>query len=221
MGKQVIQSELFRVFLLEDEAPLRADLSAVLKDRLPGTRVIAVGTTEEALQILSQQSDFTLGILDIRIPLRRGMQPEADPQVADRLREMAVACLLITAFRESEDVQAYLRNRSLVDPPVAVIEKSLTSGGLIGELTRHVRGWFTRQASNRITDCINELFGPSAMSSGPRSGTAALIEAQQEIVAHWPYLDEAARDLVRRWFVVRELGDNTVTLSLFSADDSA
>ena len=212
-----MENGLFKIFLLEDEPALRNDLREIIEAKLPGAVVFAAGTIEEGLETLRHETGFVVGVVDVRLPAKSGLNPEAHPEVANRLRELHVPAVFITSYRQSPDVLEYLRNRSLVDAPAVVIEKNLNPGKMTSELIAHVRPLFNRHASDRVEACVKKLFGLSVHASGPRSGTAALIAAQRTIAAYWPYLNEPSKQLVRQWFVVS--GDaEAVTLSLISED---
>ncbi len=217
MKSEPNKTGLFKVFLLEDELALRVSLRDIIEDKLPGAVVVDAGSIEDGLKILDDVSDFVVGIVDVRVPAKPRMQPEAHPGVADRLRELQVPAIFITGYRRSDDVIEYLHNRSLIDAPAVVVEKSLKPKKMTSELTRHIRLLFEKDASGKVESCVNMLFGSSAYATGPRSGTAALITTQRTIVAYWPYLNEQSKQLVRQWFVVLEDGD-AVNLSLLSKD---
>lgn len=205
---------LFRVFLLEDEPALRFDIGRRIERDLPVVAVVSASNIEEALKVLSTENGFDVGILDVRLPWRAGMQPEAHPDVAERMKEKGVPCLFITAFRETEDVEKYLAERSLADPTAKVIQKRLVPGEFSGELLRQLKTLFVKLASARVTAGVRGLFGPGA-ASGPSSGTAALIALERDVEEYWPFLDAKTKDLVRNWFIVQESGD-LVSLSLFT-----
>lgn len=203
--------ELFRLLLLEDDDDLREDLALVIPRRLPGTVVDAAGTVEEGLHLLETDRDFALGLLDIRVPFRRGLQPEADPRVAEGLKRRGVASLCFTGYRESPDVEHYLAKRKLTDPPIATISKQVTPEFLT-LLMNEIRLWLVSTASARVSASFRRIF--SSTPDGLRSGTAPLMSLQQEIIDYWAYLDETTRDEIKSRFVVDEQDGAIVTLSL-------
>lgn len=206
---------LLRVLLVEDQQTLRENLQILIERKLRGSEVIAVGTIEDAINLLTKQTDFAIGVLDIRLPMKRGLQPEADPSIAERLRELGIPSVCITGHRQSEDVENYIKSRSLVDPPVAVIEKRVTSD-FTKQLLEELRGWFTKTASLRVNRLLERAFGNSAELSGVRSGTAALLSLQQDIRDYWHYLDGAVRSEIRKMFIAEEEDDGRIALELFS-----
>jgi|GEM_PF-1877576 CheY-like chemotaxis protein len=209
------QRILFRILLVEDKLELRETLQILIESTFPASAVYEVGTVQDALGALKTGPGFALGILDIKVPARAGLQPEADPRIAERLRELGVPSVCITGFRESEDVRQYLQDRSLVDPPVAVIPKRVTDDW-VDQLLDELRCWFVRKASRHVTSALDSSLGPNSGTTGTRSGTASLLSLQQEILEHWPYLDVEVRKHVRRMFLTTEEEDRLLSLELFS-----
>ena len=204
---------IFRIFLLEDEDELRTDLRDSMLRKLKDTEVVTAACIEEAERILkSDKQGFTIGVLDIRVPKRPGLQPEAHPEIANFMRDSKTPAIFITGYRGTDDVQEYLRKRNLVDPPVAIVEKRLTPGYLTGELYRHIHGLFCRRASAIVCSLITEMFGVS--TGFPRSGTAMFIDVQFEINAYWDYLDSDAKQLIEEWFVINSLENGEVELTI-------
>ncbi len=192
---------LFSLFLLEDEPDLLEDLMWLVPRKLPGTEVRSAETIEQALRILDAGYKPTLGVLDARVPAKPGLQPKADPRVAGRLHDMGVASLCMTGHLESEDVIEYLNRWKLTSPPLAVIEKTLDPA-YVNQLFSEIRAYFTKLASRDIRKAIVRVFEGGGDEGLVRSGTAAIMSLQQDIIAYWPYLDDAARQHVRQWFAV-------------------
>jgi CheY-like chemotaxis protein len=217
MSVQSTVPELFRILILENERPLRESLTKKIGEELPGAVIVQAGTIDEALDVIDRGPVPTLGILDIRVPMREGYNDEANPQVADRLRELGVPCIFMTGYKNTDDVQDFLRKHSLVDPNIVVIEKIIKAGHLKEGIVRHARSLFERLASNNVQGAVKRVFGNGLDSQ--QSTTAGWIRTERLIREYWRYLDRVTRELVRKWVVVDELPGGEVRLSLFSTDE--
>jgi hypothetical protein len=210
MNHGSINRVLFSLFLLEDQPELLEDLVWLVPRKLPGTAVRSAETIEAAFRILDAGYKPTVAVLDARVPAKRGLQPKADPRIADRLHDMGVASLCMTGHVDSEDVIEYLNCRKLTSPPLAVIEKTL-GPEYVDQLFGEIRTYFTKCASQNIRKAIVRVFEGGGDEGLARSGTAAIMSLQQDIIAYWPYLDDAARSQVRQWFAVELDGQDHIT----------
>ncbi len=209
-------AHLFRVLLLEDIADLRDNIIELMQSEFPYTQFVPAGTIEEALQVIGAHADWSLAILDIRVPMNDQRREQANPQVASRLRELAVPCIFMTGYPDSDDVKSFLADRTIVDASIAVVEKKVKSGYLIGELKRHTHALFQKIACAKVKAAIQDAFGSSAAPE--RSSTASLIYSQNVVRMYWGYLDTATKALVRNWFVIRETEGSPPQLSMFEGD---
>ncbi len=212
-----MDTDLFRVLIMEDEVPLRKSLAAILRSGLPGIEILQAGTIHEGLEQIEQNPKLTLGILDIRVPKDVFFNEEANPEVADRLRELNVPCIFMTGYKESDDVTSYLQQRSIADPNVVVIEKLIKAGHLSSEIIRHARPLFEKIACERVNKVIEEVFSNGVQ--GNRSTTAGWINAQKCIAAYWAYLNDATKENVRKWVNLKETENGEIQISLFEAGD--
>ncbi len=209
--------ELFRILYLEDDLGLSDDLRATIPHLLPGTAVHWAGTIVDGLELLAQETEYTLGLLDVRVPFRANKQPEAHPDVANALRERGVALLIYTGYLQTPDVQQYLSQR-LTDPPLAVIAKKV-GNGLTDEIVKTIREWFVQVASQRIGLAFSQLFERPWESGFSFRGTGAVLSLQQDIIDYWAYLDSDARDLIATRFHVQIADRNIVDLTLIPSTD--
>lgn len=210
---------LFRILLVEDDRHLNEDLKALIERRLPGTAVDTAETIEDALEFLFRQIDYSLAILDIRLPVRRGMHPEADFELPSRLKIKGIASICITGFRDSADVEAYLERRRLLDPPLKVISKRL--GEFVDSILNEIRGWLQKQACLKVRNALVDVFEQTSRTAGMGSGTAELMSLQQTIGDYWPWLDAETRDQVRARFDVQEDSETITRMSLFARERDA
>lgn len=206
MGFQTNVRVIFSLLIMEDDPELLEDLESLVPRRLPGTEVFTAKTIEEALRILEGGVKPTLGILDARVPASKGLDDKADPRVADRLHDLGIASICMTGYLYTEDVIEYLNRRKLSSPPLVVIAKS-TDPAFVTQLFSEVRNYFTERASREISKSLIRVFEGGLDDGMARSGTAAIMSLQQEIIAYWFYLNEQTRTQVRRWFEI-ELDDH-------------
>ncbi len=206
-------NELFRLLLLEDEQPLRESLARLIAPELPGTTIIQAGTIIEALDCIDQGPIPTLGVLDIRVPMKPRCNDDSNPEVAKRLRELGVPCIFMTGYRKSDDVEKFLESHYLTSPNVIVIEKILKEGYLTSAIIRHAKQLFTELASKKVRAAVHQLFEDGNI--GSHSTTAGWIQAERLIRAYWDYLNKETRDLVRKWVVVESPGPGKLTFHLF------
>jgi len=209
--------QLFRIFYLEDDLGLSDDLRATIPALLPGTVVDWAGMIVDALDLLRRGHEYTLGLLDVRVPFQANKQPEAHPEVANALRQRGVALLIYSGYLQTADVQEYL-NQKLTDPPLAVIAKHVGSG-LIDEIVETIREWFVRVASERIDRAFRQLFDHPWESGFSFRGTGAVLSLQQDIIDYWPYLNSDVRNLITSRFHVQTENDTVVDLTLIPFAD--
>lgn len=194
---------LFTIFVLEDDPKLGKDLVDLFKRDFAHTAVEWSKYIEEGLGNLNSPQHYDVAVSDIRLPFREGdKEPKAYPDVAERLRELRIPTIFITAWKETEDVQSFLRKRTLADPTTVVIEKK---GRFYEDLFRQIRSLFMLLARKRVTEDVERFL--KGTSNG-RSGTAMFVFLSKLVTAYWPYLDTATRSQLHKQFTITDLEDN-------------
>lgn len=219
LSEQIPQT-LFRVLLAEDDKHLNEDLKTLLEAHLPGVIVDAAQTIPDAIQFLSHDVDYALAVVDVRLPQYKGGYPEADYQISGRLKHKRIASICITGYRDSLDVEEYLKHRNLEDPPLKVISKGLATG-FVNAVLAEARTWLRTLASQRVQKELRRVFEPGQFDGTQCSGTAALMSLQQSVTDYWSWLDDHTLAQVMQHFEIDQKDGRILRLSLFSRDDCA
>ena len=210
-----ILSHLFHLWVVEDNPGLNRDLKALLEIEVPGTVVSSALTITEAFSKLDdpQLPRLDLAILDLRLPEVPGAIKKIHPLLAKRVTDLGVPSILMSGYLGSEDVESFIRDRKLHDPPLKVISKR--DSNYFDELRDTIREYFVRKTSASVEGRLASVFGNSrAMAPSESSGTAELMSLQRQIVDYWDYLLEETRTRVRKWFSVSEIGDGNRSIRL-------
>lgn len=215
MSPKPLPWAFFRLLLVEDDKNLNNDLTLIIRNRFEGIHVDSAENARDALKLLSQRVPYDLSLLDIRIPVSPGDHPEVNWDVAARLKDLKVASICITGYRNSVDVEEYLQQRKLDDPPIKILTKRLNSE-FVPKLLNEIQDWLQKRACRIVSSQVLKVFEGNGDEVGPGSGTGELMELQQQILRYWSCLDEETQKLVLQRFVVELSEGRVVAVSLFS-----
>jgi len=210
-----ILSQLFCLLVVEDNPGLNRDLKALLEIEIPGTLVLSALTVREAFLNLDDPllPKPDLAILDLRLPEVPGAVKKIHPVLAKRVTELGVPSILMSGYLGSEDVESFIRDRKLHDPPVKVISKR--DPDYFDQLQATIREFFIHKSSAAVEQQLSAVFGHSRSLAQPGStGTAEIMSLQRQILDYWDYLSEATRTLAGKWFTVFETVDGQRSIRL-------
>ncbi|MDA0807180.1 MAG: hypothetical protein O2983_00090 [Planctomycetota bacterium] len=210
------KSPLFHVLLVEDDEELNGDLKWLIEKKFPGTAVSSALYVSTAMEILNSADVpvFDIALLDVRVPLFPGGDPRTETQIADRLKESGIASVYMTSYRATDDVETFIKDRELQDPPLKVISKR-DLNRFQDHVFKTIGDWFTDKASGVVHNELRRVFGTASIIRDGRSGTADLMSLQRTIIDYWCYLSEKTRREVRERFEVVEHDGTVNALRLF------
>lgn len=210
---------LFHVFLAEDEEGLNKDLKALIEIRIPGSVVTSVLSVNEAFQKLETAAlpPIDIALLDVLLPETTNAVVRTQQPLNDRMKKLGVPSILMSGFIGThEDVDKFIQDRKLSDPPLKVISKRQMDV-FVDLVIDTIREFFVWKASNALHKQLGEVFGVGGSSNGYRSSTAELMSLQRQIINYWHYLSPKVRDEVRCRFSVTEDSDGCCSLSMIPA----
>ena len=127
-----------RILVVEDELDVRAYLQALLEDH--GFEVEAVGSAEEAREILGRDGPPDLLCLDIMMPKQSGIALYQECKLDERYRD--VPAIFVSAFSLARDFHGQGFRKLIPDErvpePVAYIEKPVKVERLLDAVERAV-----------------------------------------------------------------------------------
>lgn len=210
--------DLFHVFLVEDEEGLNKDLKSLIEIEIPRCAVTSALCISQAFEKLNRPElpAIDLALLDLRLPETPGATKIIHPRLSNKMKDLGVPSVLMTGYVGSEDVDAFIKDRKLHDPPLKVISKRQMDV-FVDLVLDTIREFLVRKSSSAVLKRFGEVFGAAGRSSGYRSSTAELMSLQRQIIDYWQYLSPEVRDEVRRRFSVTEDSDGSCSLNMILA----
>lgn len=234
----------FRILLVEDDPHALQQMKALLLEVLQRPVIDTAMTVEDGTALVERSRRegwaYHVALLDIKLPLTEGANPESDFTICASLGRLGVPIVHFTAYAGSHDIQEHMdevhSRERFGDVPVVLIEK--TAGSKWADRLLELLAPFERKIISRsIRERVEELIGPTDPGSGgpryvrthavgaeERCGTHAMIQLFEDIKSNWRLLDEDARNAVKRAFAIVVVDENrqTVTsLSLLPLEDNA
>jgi DNA-binding response OmpR family regulator len=112
------------IFVVEDEPIVALDLQTMLEDA--GADVIGPAGTLSEAEMLSENSNISLAILDVRL------NQDTITTVADRLSERRIPIIFHTGHSTSEMLTGRWPGCKVLHKPVSLLELMATVCGLLG-----------------------------------------------------------------------------------------
>jgi len=210
---------MYRFLIVEDVGLTFKQLRSLIVEEFPESLgLVDVATTvAEAADLIDRidESFYDVVILDLRLPSRKGENPEIDESLCRKVRARSQSTLVvhITAYPEDELVQDHLRRVHTEQPSSnsLVIPKRdpLWATKLVAKLKTYLH-------TNRIWRLMDEVVGDSraAVNSGARARprlktspgrgdtTHHLAFLCREIESHWRYLEDGLKQRIQGTFNV-------------------
>jgi CheY-like chemotaxis protein len=228
------------ILLVEDQNEVREILLDSLNHEFSEIRVQGAATVKEAQDLLrrAHQADlpFSVVILDLKLPLLEGAQPEYQFDFYKEVQELSsrdTVVFFISSFAKENIIQDFINKRINISarmPKPVLIPKN---EDWIEHLFEQVRGVVhSRRISRKFREVVVPLFDGADLSipvyesaatyRSPRDRSALrhadathqLADLAQDIEDHWKYLDQSLKDQIQRYFAIESKGDK-VSLILF------
>ena len=213
----------FRIFLAEDNDQFAQQLILLLRRAMPLVRIERAHSVSEGGRLIEKAlqsgEPYDLAILDFKLPANLGEYPEVDESLCRRLTYGMPSAVIghITSFREDKLVvehveRAHPSNRARgfvlekLDADFGINLVNESRGALFSlTVEAGIRGIFFPEGADSIPEIrIRDVRG----SGGASTQHMDLI---LDIVEGWPYLSEAAKSMVKRYF---ELDENAPPLKV-------
>lgn len=217
---------MFRVLLVEDFAPTLNELKELLLLKISGIKVDLADTVEEGeklIRSLYKQGEFySAGILDFKLPLKKGENDEVDESLCCLIRQLMPLTFVIhiTGYPEDPDILKHMKDchSDHWDPHGKIVSKR--KSGWSDSLVETLKIYLPRA---HIKIQMDQLFGLKGRAAGlgqSRGGgftgidlTQAIGDINRDIITYWDNLDEKLqRDIKQRFNVEPETNPITVTL---------
>lgn len=208
---------MFNILIADDDEPTRQQLEKYLADILPGVAIETAGAVDPAIQCVemaySRGAPFDAAILDFKLPIDQGGNPEPDHTICDRIHELMPETFVvhITAFGDDPEVLKHIleSHRSRYDPWGDYVPKNKSD--YAQRLGTILKNWLYGKP---IEDAMDMLFGrvaeraafPSAPMDMRRGGslTHELAALTRNIESHWNDLDDRLKKRIAQVFHVNE-----------------
>lgn len=168
-----------RVFVVDDEAPIRAALAKFLEKR--GYDVISAAQGREALQLLHDGTDATLMLLDVRLPDMSGLDvvPEAldiDPDLAIVMLS-GVSDATTAAICLQRGAYDYLTKPIELSDLDLAIERALRRRHTLIQ-SRELSQWLKHEVAERTRELAQERVKLQQLSVATLEALVAALEAK-------------------------------------------
>jgi hypothetical protein len=202
---------MFRILIVEDDLNTLEELREVLQEEFPDVLIETALTVNEGRDkirdAVMRNRPFSIAILDFKVPLDKGHNPEVDESlcrgISSRMPETLV--IHITSFHEDQDVDRHIRkyhtgiNAPRIGRPIQ--KNAFWPEKLVGEIKSH---FIERQ--------MDALVGPKAMSPARNlesgrigaSATQPLGTLTRDIATFWNGLHDETKERVRDYFIVND-----------------
>jgi hypothetical protein len=211
----------YRVLIMEDDEDGRPALEKALARAVPEARVDAVGTAQEARDLVTaarlEDRPYHAAVLDFQVPSRVGGELVIDETVCQALAWAPDTLVLHpTLFTGHPDVLAHLamyHSRPTV-PAGDVIDKA-KYGWIRATAEEVARYIYSRSIRQRLGTIFgggraggwghpDAAFAESGYAGRDASLTYALMDLSEDIEAHYHQVDEPTRERIRDHFYIQE-----------------
>lgn len=219
---------MFRILIVEDIESTLEQLHGLLAETFPGSQIDRAQTVKEGRALIEAayhgEAPYHAVILDFKLPLDVGENPEADESLCELARRRMRYALIahISAYTSDGEVQDHLRKVHVETVGDRAFALSKANSIWPEELLKKMKSYLY---STHILHRLQLLFGTAgAMAEadyelGARvrgadgHRTHELSDLSYQIEAHWYDLDESARQQIQEVFRV-EIIDGQVRAGL-------
>jgi CheY-like chemotaxis protein len=214
---------MFRFLVTEDNEPTLVNLTALLGAEFRGAVVDPASSVAEGMEFLSAAAStrmsYDAALLDFKLPIAEGENPEIDCSLCNEIRTAHRGTLVIhmTSFRDDPEVLKHLEeSHSEPSAPAPFFVSKMDSKWgeiLIERLKAFLYG-------KRIEEQMDALFGAASGSGSTIGGialrrpasrlggvTQRLAALTQDIEEHWRDLSKSVKSRVQSTFVVEATGE--------------
>ncbi len=169
-----------RIFIVEDQPDTLNQLEQLFRGAFPETQVDVATTVDEAQKLfdrsLRRSAPYDFAILDLKLPIRVGENPELDFSIGEAFRDLSPATILILITAHSSDprVIRYLDNKERLDKDgrLFIPKNAGWSSKLIEEIRASLHERFIRGE-------MRELLDPGGTSSASGRGTCRALRSDR------------------------------------------
>jgi CheY-like chemotaxis protein len=202
---------MFRILIVEDELNTLEELRELLQEEFPDVLIKTALTVNEGKDkirdAIMRNRPFSIAILDFKVPLDKGHNPEVDESLCEEISSRMPETLVIhiTAFHEDQDVDRHIsKYHTGINAPR--IGRTIQKNAYLPEkLLGEIKSYFIERQ-------MDTLVGPKAMvparnlESGRISGglTQPLATLIRDIATYWSDLGDETKERVRGRFSVND-----------------
>lgn len=229
--------EPIRILIVEDVDEVRQDLRAALERKCPETAVVideacCVREAKEHIEALKERGlAYDIALLDFRLPLEAGGNPEGDEELCPAISAMNREALVVhmTAFIEDSTILGHIagQHQGPSAVPLGLVDK-VSDPLWIRHVTDSIRSYL---AGQYVKAALVAALGPvegahvNARFRSPEppgrftSGTRLIGDLVAAVQQHWVHLAPEDQALVRKYCGVVPRGDGSETLSVWLRSD--
>ncbi len=208
---------MFRILIVEDIRRTIDELSALLGEAFHDSQIDKAETVNGAKAMIetafSARRNYDAVILDFKLPLEKGENPEDDESICRLLRQRMPAALVahITAHPSDDAVKKHMRSVHAEQVGYTAIDHSKLNVDWPSTLLRRLKEFLY---GTRIEKQMNALFGFGATRAiagrsrvrGNGGVTHELAALTYDIVRFWPELNDKTQKRVHEVFEVEVEG---------------
>ena len=208
---------MFRFLVVEDVEFTLDQIIKLLSGEFADAQIDGAATVMRGTELIEEAARnrkiYDAAILDFRLPLDAGTNPEVDESLCLAIREKMPDTLVahITSFITDPRVERHLAqvHSEAADPKAITLDKENVDWGshLVKRLKSHLYG-------RRIEPQVNDLFGPgdpasdlamerSSSTYGRRSITPKLAALTRDLESHYQDLEPRLQRRIDRYFAQR------------------
>ncbi|MGA2185907.1 MAG: hypothetical protein ABSH47_23045 [Bryobacteraceae bacterium] len=205
---------MFRFLVVEDVEFTLSQIVKLLKAEFAEAQIDTAATVRRGTELIEEaarhRKPYDAAVLDFRLPLETGTNPEVDESLCLAIREKTPSTLVahITSFITDPRVARHLAqvHSEAADPKATTLDKEDVDWGsqLVSRLKSHLYGWMIELQMNDLFGtgdfALDPAMARSSWPSGRRSITPKLAALTRGLEAHYEDLEPRLQRRIDQYF---------------------